>query len=445
MGGVGKWFKKQIKSIGKVAKKAAPIVGLIPGVGTVAAAGLGGLGGALSGEGWRGALQGAAGGAAGSLGKYGLSKVGSSFGSGGQDQGWLSKVGGFLGDNSDLIMGGINAYGNAKDQGRRDDYMNEAMGFAREDRARNQALYDRISGLDPNAGRENLDATFADESNPFYRAPSRPQITGLGIGGSDQPGGLAGRLGLGPLRPGSGGGTLMSKLRSGELSLPEGTPVHTGSGGFLSRGLAGARDRLSEAGSPFGEGGPASGLGSPTHTGEARGDSFFGRGLRRMDEARERREELTGGRPGILGLAHAMNQGEDAPPPPLGTYRPTPWIFPAWGNNGAAQIARRAHADWTPAEARGRRGRAVRRVMDAARWFGLHIDSGTIWLRFLTLCLGLGWRFGGRPVALGITAEAKSEEWADRLIVNVALWPISFSVTLDRLEDWNGGYPEVEQ
>lgn len=173
------WLSKAIRGVGKLAKKAAPVLGMIPGVGTLAGGVIGGLGGLASG-GLKGALQGAAGGVSGGL----LSKVGSAFGSGqqgagGQDQGWLSRIGGFLGDNSDLIMGGVNAYQNAQDQTRRDELMNEAMGWARDDRARNQALYGRIQGLDPSAGRPDLTQTFADPSNPFYRAPSRPQIASL--------------------------------------------------------------------------------------------------------------------------------------------------------------------------------------------------------------------------------------------------------------------------
>jgi hypothetical protein len=62
-------FSKALHGIGHLAEKAAPYVGLIPGVGTLAGGAIGGLGGLAAGDGLGGALkyglQGAAGGLAG--------------------------------------------------------------------------------------------------------------------------------------------------------------------------------------------------------------------------------------------------------------------------------------------------------------------------------------------------------------------------------------------
>lgn len=57
-----------IKGIGKVVGSAAPVLGMIPGVGTIPAAIAGGVGGLASGKGLGGALRGAASGALGGLG-----------------------------------------------------------------------------------------------------------------------------------------------------------------------------------------------------------------------------------------------------------------------------------------------------------------------------------------------------------------------------------------
>lgn len=89
LGNVGNALKKGVQDIGGVAKKAAPFVSMIPGVGPLAGAGIGALGGALEeGGGLHSALQGAVGGGAGGLlgkipGVSGmLGKVGSVLGQG---------------------------------------------------------------------------------------------------------------------------------------------------------------------------------------------------------------------------------------------------------------------------------------------------------------------------------------------------------------------------
>lgn len=76
MGGV-------IKTIGSVLGDAAPILGSIPGIGTIPAAIAGGAGGLMSGKGLGGALKGAAGGALGGLGGTALNAIGGGGGLGG--------------------------------------------------------------------------------------------------------------------------------------------------------------------------------------------------------------------------------------------------------------------------------------------------------------------------------------------------------------------------
>lgn len=63
-------FSKGLKGLGHLAEKAAPIVGLIPGVGTLAGGAIGGLGALAAGDGLSGAL------------KYGLEGAASGYGGG---------------------------------------------------------------------------------------------------------------------------------------------------------------------------------------------------------------------------------------------------------------------------------------------------------------------------------------------------------------------------
>jgi len=78
---IGGFLKKAIKKVAKVVSKAAPFIGLIPGVGTLAAAAIGGISGAIANGGWKGALTGAISGATGGIG-------------GGIASGLMSKLGG---------------------------------------------------------------------------------------------------------------------------------------------------------------------------------------------------------------------------------------------------------------------------------------------------------------------------------------------------------------
>lgn len=74
-GKIGHAVKSGVHAVGKVAEKAAPIVGLIPGVGTLAAGAIGGLGGLAAGDGWKGALKYGAEGALGDIGAGLLGKI----------------------------------------------------------------------------------------------------------------------------------------------------------------------------------------------------------------------------------------------------------------------------------------------------------------------------------------------------------------------------------
>lgn len=73
------WLSKGIKGLGHIAEKAAPYVGLIPGVGTVAGGVIGAAGGLAAGDGLKGALKYGLTGAAGGFG--GAALRGSSLGS----------------------------------------------------------------------------------------------------------------------------------------------------------------------------------------------------------------------------------------------------------------------------------------------------------------------------------------------------------------------------
>lgn len=111
--GLFKKLKKGIKKLGKLASKAAPILGMVPGVGTLAAAGLGGLGALAAGKGLKGALKSGLMGAAGGLAGQALGGMGGLKGlmSGGL-KGLAGKFGGMGGlmDLAGNALGGLSAY-----------------------------------------------------------------------------------------------------------------------------------------------------------------------------------------------------------------------------------------------------------------------------------------------------------------------------------------------
>jgi len=167
-----------VKGIGKVAQVAAPIVGMVPGVGAPLAAGIGVAGGLLSGGGLKGALKGAAGGALGGLsGKLfgavsglGGAAGGAAGGGGGGLGGLIKGVGGFLGKNAPTILGGIGAIQNARDRTRQQDIINRQLGQNDAALARRRMLEERvIQGIGQQPDRPDLSSIFADPSNPFAR------------------------------------------------------------------------------------------------------------------------------------------------------------------------------------------------------------------------------------------------------------------------------------
>lgn len=119
--GIFKKVKKAVKKVAKVATKAAPALALIPGVGTAAAAAIGGTAGLLSGGGVSAALKGAAGGALGGLAKsaiQGAGGIGGLLGSGGSIAEKIKNMG--LGGAIDLagnVLGGMSALSQAKNAG----------------------------------------------------------------------------------------------------------------------------------------------------------------------------------------------------------------------------------------------------------------------------------------------------------------------------------------
>lgn len=164
-----------LSKVGGVISKAAPIAGLIPGIGIPLAAGLGAGGALLSGEGLGTALKR---GAIGAAGGFGLSKLGG-----------IGKVGGALGDfaksNPELIAGGIAAIQNARTQGERDQIRDELLANARADRAQRQGFLNQVDlqGL-RDIEAPDLSTVFADPNNPFFRSGrTKKKATALPVQG----------------------------------------------------------------------------------------------------------------------------------------------------------------------------------------------------------------------------------------------------------------------
>jgi len=179
-----KGIGKGIKKVGKFARKVSPALAFIPGVGTLAAAGIGAAGGLIGGEGLGGAAKGALGGAAGGLAKAGLGripgvgnfagKVGKGlFGIGEAGGGLVGKVGQLALDRPELALGGIQAFQNAHAQNRFEGQQNEAREFSQQrmqqQQALQQAIIDRLSKMGQG---QNFDqsAVFNDPGNPFNQA-----------------------------------------------------------------------------------------------------------------------------------------------------------------------------------------------------------------------------------------------------------------------------------
>ena len=171
------FLKKIVKGVGKVAKKAAPIVVLIPGVGTIPAALLGGVGGLAAGEGLKGALTGAAGGAAGGLAGGALRKLGAGKALGGLFGGGAPN----LGDLAKLGIAGAGVVQSAQQQGKAnkllDQYAQQEAALQAQ-RAPLQQLFSQGIQKLPTQGPD-LGGLF-QTANPFAR-PGTPQPAMAGI------------------------------------------------------------------------------------------------------------------------------------------------------------------------------------------------------------------------------------------------------------------------
>ncbi|MHB1310582.1 MAG: hypothetical protein ACYC3L_01100 [Gemmatimonadaceae bacterium] len=170
--GLFKSIGKGLKSVGKVALKAAPIAAaFIPGVGPLAAAGIGAALGAVGhGKPKLGnILGGAATGALGAVGggalkgaTSGLKSVGSSGLMGG-----IKKLGGFALDNIDPIMGAASMYQGAKAQGKADDLNKRALALREQQYADFAPIRKLgIAGMQ-NTQRPDLSAIYRNQQNPF--------------------------------------------------------------------------------------------------------------------------------------------------------------------------------------------------------------------------------------------------------------------------------------
>ena len=205
------------KKIGAIASKAAPFVGMIPGVGTVAAAGLGFGGGLLAGEGFKGALKSGAKGAIGSLAGEAIGRIPG-----------IGKVGGALFDfaksNPELIAGGIAAIQGAKTQGQRDEIREEMLANARADRERRQGFLGQVDlqGL-RDIQAPDLSTIFADPNNPFARSGRTP-------GADVTPVPIQGATSLRALSPGVAGGLAGPVKAARKKRKVSGLPMQGGTG-----------------------------------------------------------------------------------------------------------------------------------------------------------------------------------------------------------------------
>ena len=100
--GIGGFLKKAVKKVAKVGKIAAPILGKIPGVGTVAGGVLGGLSGLIADGNLKGALSGALDGVSGGL--SGIAKMGTTVGSAALDMSNAKKKAKKQGKSAQLVQ-----------------------------------------------------------------------------------------------------------------------------------------------------------------------------------------------------------------------------------------------------------------------------------------------------------------------------------------------------
>jgi hypothetical protein len=223
------FLKKALKGVGKLAQKAAPVIGLVPGVGTLAAAGIGGAGGLLSGGGFEGMLKGAAGGAAGGLlghtgigGRIGQFAKNAFTGGDGFQMGDLGRIAQF----ALPAMGAYQSYQASKQAGkdsqRARELHEQAMGITGEEYERAKGAWQANQGLRDQF--RQIAMNFGDPTNPFTRAMTMagggaaPEASGAAVNNpallDQQSGGMAGKIAGTAARMFKPGGQLAQYMES---------------------------------------------------------------------------------------------------------------------------------------------------------------------------------------------------------------------------------------
>lgn len=152
------------KLLGKGLKGASQLAGLVPGVGTVVGAGMGGLGelfekgsktnlGGFMGSAGKGAIGGA------------LSGLGGIGGMGGGSGNILQQALGFAKGNPELVLGGLDAVLGARKGAESDKYRQQAIKQMQGQDKTRADLLSRALGMQ--SSNPDLSAMFADPSNPF--------------------------------------------------------------------------------------------------------------------------------------------------------------------------------------------------------------------------------------------------------------------------------------
>lgn len=194
LSGLGHTLKKGVGALGDVAKFAAPIAGMIPGIGTIGGAALGALGTGASefGHGQKFNLgdiikhgaMGAAGGLAGKAfsgagGAGGIGgKLGSLFGGGGGlgsllgGGGGSGQGGGFnLGKLGQLGLAGLDTAQSAQQQAQAEKLRQSALGTVQGQQGDRDAARKQLMGrLGQVPQKQNLGSLFAGSQNPLQRA-----------------------------------------------------------------------------------------------------------------------------------------------------------------------------------------------------------------------------------------------------------------------------------
>ncbi len=201
-----------LKGLGKILGGAAKVASLVPGVGTLAGAGLGGAGGLVSGGGLKGMVTGGAMGAAGPLagkllgGAAGAgAAAGAATGAAGKTS-FLKGLGGQLLKNAPTIIGALGAAQGAKSMSRGNALQDQATQLKMREYAdlgpvRQRAIAQALMGA---AKAPNLASVYRDPTNAFSRNQAEPLPPPPGMPDpngpppSSFPPGMGGGSGAGP-------------------------------------------------------------------------------------------------------------------------------------------------------------------------------------------------------------------------------------------------------